>query len=281
MRGTPQQAVAGLAPDVIVGANARACAEKPLEPPLEWIHRTDADGDWYFVSANGPDGFRGEVGFRATGTVRLWDPVTGTVAPVPVVAAANGRTTLAFDFASGESAFVVFGKTDDEKVASSTAAAAPDASAPIGCWSVSFPPGWGAPERLELADLKSWTELPLGEEGRHFSGTATYRTTLRRGAAGTATLDLGRVETVATVFVNGRKARTLWAPPYRCAVELVAGANELRVEVANTWFNRLVYDAGRPEAQRKTWTIGAPKKGAPLEPSGLLGPVTVSLPHDR
>lgn len=82
-------------------------------------------------------------------------------------------------------------------------------------------------------------------------------------AAGVATLDLGRVETVATVFVNGRKVRTLWAPPYRCQVELAAGANELRVEVANTWFNRLVYDAGQPEAQRKTWTIGAPKKDAP------------------
>ena len=129
---------------------------------------------------------------------------------------------------------------------------------------------------MALDALKSWTELPLGEEGRHFSGTATYRTTLRRDAAGTATLDLGRVETVATVFVNGRKVRTLWAPPYRCQIELKAGENELRVEVANTWFNRLVYDAGLPEAQRKTWTIGAPKKGAPLEPAGLLGPVTLA-----
>ena len=286
VRGTPQRAVAGLTPDVVVGANARAGAEKPLEPPLEWIHRTDADGDWYFVSANGPDGYRGEVGFRATGSVQLWDPVTGTVTPAPVVATANGRTTLAFDFASGESAFVVFGKTGAGKAASAAMdrAACPAASGvctPVGGWSVSFPQGWGAPERLELESLKSWTDLPLGVEGRHFSGTAVYRTTLRRDAAGVATLDLGRAETVATVFVNGRKVRTLWAPPYRCRIELAAGANELRVEVANTWFNRLVYDAGQPEAQRKTWTIGAPKKDAPLEPSGLLGPVTVALPRDR
>ena len=150
------------------------------------------------------------------------------------------------------------------------------AAKPVGGWRLSFPQGWGARDEMALDALKSWTELPLGEEGRHFSGTATYRTTLRRDAAGTATLDLGRVETVATVFVNGRKVRTLWAPPYRCQIELKAGANELRVEVANTWFNRLVYDAGLPEAQRKTWTIGAPKKGAPLEPAGLLGPVTLA-----
>lgn len=229
------------------------------------------------MSANGPDGYKGEVSFRATGPAQLWDPVTGTVAPAPVVATADGRTALAFDFASGESAFVVFGKVCAGLAApTSTVAAAQAARTPVGGWSVSFPAGWGAPDRLDLDELKSWTELPLGEEGRHFSGTATYRTTLRRRAAGTATLDLGRVETVATVFVNGRKVRTLWTPPYRCPVELPAGESELRVEVANTWFNRLVYDAGRPEAQRKTWTIGGPKKDAPLKPSGLLGPVTVS-----
>ena len=93
--------------------------------------------------------------------------------------------------------------------------------------------------------------------------------------AGCATRDLGRVETVATVFVNGRKVRTLWAPPYRCAVELRDGANDLRVEVANTWFNRLAYDSGLPEKDRKTWTIAPPKKGTPPEPAGLLGPVTI------
>lgn len=276
VRGAPQAAVAGLEPDVVVGANARAGAAPCLEPPLEWIHRADADGDWYFVSANGPEGYKGEVDFRAAGAVQLWDPVTGETAPAPVVAAANGRTTLAFDFASGESAFVVFDRARAPGAAAACARPQGAAAKPVGGWRLSFPQGWGAPDEMALDALKSWTELPLGEEGRHFSGTATYRTTLRRDAAGTATLDLGRVETVATVFVNGRKVRTLWAPPYRCQIELRAGANELRVEVANTWFNRLVYDAGLPEAQRKTWTIGAPKKGAPLEPAGLLGPVTVA-----
>ena len=114
----------------------------------------------------------------------------------------------------------------------------------------------------------------MGEEGRHFSGTGTYTTTIQ-GKAGFVTLDLGRVETVADVYVNGRKVRTLWAPPYRCEVELKNGANEVRIEVTNTWFNRLAYDAGLPEDQRKTWTIAGPKKGVPLEPSGLLGPVVV------
>ncbi|MGN0848022.1 MAG: glycosyl hydrolase [Kiritimatiellia bacterium] len=270
VRGTPEQAVAGLRPDVVVGPTARVCAVKPLEPPFEWIHRTGPEGDWYFVSANGPRGYKGEVSFRATGAVRLWDPVTGAVKAAPVVCAKEGRTTLAFDFEPGESTFVVFGGAKE----TAPAAAPRRGSAEVGAWTVAFPEGWGAPKSLKLAELKSWTELPLGEEGRHFSGTATYTTTLR-GTGGVVTLDLGRVETVADVFVNGEKVRTLWAPPYRCEITLKDGVNDLRVDVSNTWFNRLAYDSGLPVEQRKTWTFGAPSRDAALEPAGLLGPVAI------
>ncbi len=273
VRGTPNAAVKGLKPDVIASANARAGKEPPLDPPLEWIHRTDARSDWYFVSANATEGYKGEVSFRCTGRVQIWDPVTGKAKDAQLVSVADGRTTLAFDFAAGESAFVVFGKLcrplplDGPFVRAKVDA--------ISGWQLSFPKGWGAPECVTVNELKSWTELPLGEEGRHFSGTATYTTTLSASAGGYIMLDLGRVETVATVFVNGQKIRTLWAPPYRCEIFLRDGANEVRVEVTNTWFNRLAYDAGLPEAARKTWTIAAPKKDAQRVPAGLLGPVTL------
>ena len=271
VRGTPAAAVAGLAPDVVVGPSTPAVPPSRLEPPVEWIHRTAPGQDWYFVCANGAEGYRGRVGFRATGPVQVWDPVTGAVRDVAPVSVADGRTTLALDFACGESAFVVFGKP----VPATAPCRAPAATlVTVGGWSVAFPAGWGAPASLKLDALKSWTELPMSDEARHFSGTATYTATVD-AKAGRATLDLGRVETVATVFVNGRKVRTLWAPPYRCAVELRDGANDLRVEVANTWFNRLAYDSGLPEKDRKTWTIAPPKKGTPPEPAGLLGPVTI------
>ena len=115
----------------------------------------------------------------------------------------------------------------------------------------------------------------MSDEARHFSGTATYRATFTASATDALQLDLGEVETIAEVFVNGKKARTLWAPPYRCDLAglLKDGENELRVDVTSTWFNRLAYDAGQPEAARKTWTIAAPRKGTPPKPSGLLGPV--------
>jgi hypothetical protein len=145
---------------------------------------------------------------------------------------------------------------------------------------LSFPAGWGAPASHEVKELKAWKDLDLSPEARAFSGTVTYTTTfdagkLKKGA--TCLLDLGRVDMVAEVTLNGKKLRTLWTPPYRLDIThaLKAGKNTLQIEVTSTWFNRLSYDAGLPEEQRKTWTINGPKKDAELRDSGLLGPVSI------
>ena len=154
---------------------------------------------------------------------------------------------------------------------------------PVKGWTVAFPEGWGAPRSLRLDALKPWSELELTPEGRAFSGTAAYRaafTVEALPADACLELDLGRVERIASVRLNGRLLGTLWAPPYRLDLSQAvrAGAeNLLEVEVTGTWFNRLVYDAGLPEAERKTWTIKGPPKDAALRPSGLLGPVAVRV----
>jgi hypothetical protein len=49
----------------------------------------------------------------------------------------------------------------------------------------------------------------------------------------------------------------------------------LSIDVTSSWFNRLVYDAGLPETERKTWTIAGPDKDKELRESGLLGPVNL------
>ena len=89
-------------------------------------------------------------------------------------------------------------------------------------------------------------------------------------------LDLGRVDMIADVQLNGAPAGVLWASPYRLTLKGKAGRNTLRIAVTGTWFNRLAYDAALPQAQRKTWTIAGPEAGAPLRESGLLGPVRIS-----
>ena len=75
----------------------------------------------------------------------------------------------------------------------------------------------------------------------------------------------------------GKKFDDVWSYPYRldvtCAVK--EGSNKLKVSVTDTWFNRLVYDAGQPEEKRRTWTIAGPSANAALRDSGLIGPVRI------
>ena len=119
-------------------------------------------------------------------------------------------------------------------------------------------------------------------EARAFSGTATYTTefTLDSLVPGSRVeLDLGRVEVIAGVKLNGEPVGTVWAAPYRLDIthSVKPGVNRLSLAVTSTWFNRLAYDAGLDEKARKTWTISGPAKDRPLRPAGLLGPVAVRL----
>ena len=117
-------------------------------------------------------------------------------------------------------------------------------------------------------------------EAKAFSGTATYETefdiaSIKSGSR--MVLDLGRVESIAKITVNGKTFPTAWAPPYNVDVTdaLRPGKNHLKVEVTDTWFNRMVYDSGRPEGERRTWAFRRPRKTEPLRDSGLLGPVAL------
>ncbi len=155
-----------------------------------------------------------------------------------------------------------------------------------GPWEVRFPPGSGAPASRVVPSLISWTQD--SQSGvRYFSGIATYHKEFELSAEQLVTdrlvfLDLGRVRFVADVCLNGTSLGILWKPPFRVDITHAAraGKNELVVEVANTWSNRLTGDANSPEGKRYcrtnitrslTWQV--PWKDTPLLESGLLGPV--------
>jgi hypothetical protein len=186
-----------------------------------------------------------------------------------------------------------------------------------GAWQVKFQSGRGAPESIELPALRS---LHLHENPgvKYFSGTATYSRPLDvpaefLGADRRVILDLGRVEVIASVRVNGREAGTVWKEPYRLDVTdfVRAGANTLEIAVTNLWTNRLIgdeflpveneygirdeqgndphgivrlpawYREGKPKPPGGRVTFSAWNfydKDEPLVASGLLGPVRLFNP---
>ncbi|SPE55394.1 putative Glycoside hydrolase (GH2) [Verrucomicrobia bacterium] len=176
-----------------------------------------------------------------------------------------------------------------------------------GPWQVHFSPDLGAPPSVAFESLVSWTARP--ETGvKYFSGAATYTKTfvlprefLARGRR--VFLDLGRVEVMAQLKLNGKDLGTLWKPPFRIEITGAArhGENNLEVRAVNLWPNRLIGDEQLPEdsdrnpdgslrswpgwlAEGKrspagriaftTWRLW--KRTDALLESGLLGPVTVT-----
>jgi hypothetical protein len=247
-----------------------------------WAHRSIEGADWYFVTAPKGQGFTGELSFRAKGEVELWDPVTGTSKPAESQPNAD-RTTVKLNLAQGGSCFVVFRKKESTGAAAKFKATENVATLPIsGSWKLAFPTGWGAPEALEITELKPWKDLDISAEGKAFSGTATYTTTFTIDKTAPDLeyiLDLGKVDMAAVVSLNGKEVGKLWAAPYRINLKdfIKQGQNTLSVQVTSTWFNRLAFDAGQPEDKRKTWTIAGPGKGSALRVSGLLGPVKLDV----
>ena len=151
-----------------------------------------------------------------------------------------------------------------------------------GPWQVTFP-GIAAP--MPFAKLASWTEH-ADPAIKYFSGTATYRNTFTQPPSqipnlkSQILLDLGGVESLADVTLNGQKFGTLWKQPFRLDVTDVIkpGANVLEVKVVNAWHNRLLGQKKEPAAFNapdtfKPWLFKEANIDGPLLPAGLLGPV--------
>ncbi len=177
-----------------------------------------------------------------------------------------------------------------------------------GPWEVHFAPDWGAPPVVTFERLISWSDH--SDAGvKYYSGTATYTKTLTvpgdtLAAGNRLYLDLGDVQAIARVTLNGHNLGTIWHPPFRVDITNIAKPdnNALEVQVVNLWPNRLIGDEQLPEDSERNpngtlkawpqWLLdGQPsptgrftftswrlwKKDDALLPSGLLGPVTLQV----
>ena len=121
-----------------------------------------------------------------------------------------------------------------------------------------------------IPKLISWTESE-NPGVKYYAGTATYRTIIdltpdQLAAGHSLILDLGRVEVIARVKLNGRDLGVLWKEPF--AVDLTQAArmghNELEIEVANLWVNRLIGDLREADDCEWTTKTGTTEKGLGL-----------------
>lgn len=246
-----------------------------VQGDVRWLHRQIEGANWYFVTPKKQDTFDGKVQFLAKGAAELWNPVTGEIKPLNVERQGE-YAVIELNLPKAGSCFIVFHQDREQKNVEETS---PNKMQPINnSWLVQFPKGWGAPAQLEIKELMPWCSMPISDEGKAFSGSVLYSTTFNAPADYKhLILDLGKVNMIAEISLNGQTLRTLWCTPYELDItnHVKAGENQLEIKVTSTWHNRLVYDASLPETDRKTWTIGAPKEGSSLKEYGLIGPVSI------
>jgi hypothetical protein len=247
---------------------------------VAWIHRREGNRDIYFVvnRKNTTIDLKGR--FRVTGkNVELWYPGNGSIKPASYSIDSTG-TTIDMQLTGNETVFVVFENKASQPSRFVSKKQYDELTELTGAWDIHFPKGLGAPEKIQLQKLASWTEN--SEEGiKYFSGTATYTKSfevkkewLKPGTK--VLLNLGEVKDIAEVYVNGTRLDLLWKAPYEADITkaVKAGSNKLEVLVTNQWTNRLAGDREHPDHKvLDSYPQPFGRRQYELTTSGLIGPV--------
>lgn len=255
----------------------------PANPQLGFAHRKLADSEIYFVANTSNQAYTGKVRFRVEGLKPEWlDPLSGRTLALGDEITLPPYSSLVAILSTGAKPAVP---------AKSATSGGMDLSTD---WKVSFE---GLDKSVSMDRLRSWTE---DAATRHFSGTAVYEkavTVSKQLSGDRVVLDFGEatpipesrsangmrawlqapVRDAAVVYVNGQRAGSVWAPPYRVELTglLKEGRNELRVVVANTSINRLA-SQGEPDYKAVAAKYGErfqmqDMRNLKPELSGLLG----------
>jgi len=237
----------------------RFLSHPPVEAPgIRGIRRRLADGTlvYFLLNQSGKD-FGGPVILATSGKpvrVSRFNAKTGVIEDLVSEPMDGGRIRVRIPLRADESAFVVLEAGAAADVVTPPASETTDRRVAdlSSDWSITSFEGPNAPAApLAVPNLCSWSESS-DPRLRHFAGRAVYekKVGFEGGALGKGhrvALDLGAVREIANVSVNGTYVGTLWEPPFCIdltdTIPASASSFDLKVEVVNTWPNRLIGDA--------------------------------------
>ncbi|MDR3627839.1 MAG: glycosyl hydrolase [Ignavibacteriaceae bacterium] len=275
--------------------------------PVRYVHHITGDLDIYFISNSSDKTVNADCLFRVNKKIpQLWDPLTGKVQNLSGYSFQENRTSIPICFEPNQSFFIVFDKEENSSADGTVNEKNINKNVIVknitGDWNVSFDSKWGGPDSVVFNKLEDWSKRP--EEGmKYYSGIAAYKKNielksddLKQGNS-KFFLELGEVNNLARVRLNGKDLGAVWAAPWHVDITdvLKEGNNELEIDVANLWVNRLIGDEQFPydgvkDGRWPDWlTEGKPrtsgrytftthnyyKKDSPLLKSGLIGPVKI------
>ena len=184
-----------------------------------------------------------------------WDPETGKRSSYDLPSDADG---FEIDLRPLESVLLVTGPKQDQPPHAPRAADHPDPLVIRTPWRVTFHPVQSDDSfALTMPSLLDFTTSD-DPRVRTFAGTAVYRTTFHLDELSYARLDLGcDNDFISEVKLNGHKLGVNWygSPVFELGEALRKGENHLAIRYTTTLWN----------------TMGKQK----LQPSGLIGPVTL------
>lgn len=280
------------------------------------LHRSMADAEIYFVINPSQAELTDRFAFDVKGRVpELWYADKGVIQRIHHWEELGDSTYVNLTLLSDESVFVIFPKYKNDKYNDIILPAIDiiQESEKIikGAWKIWFEPKLDVAFEQEftiLSDFSQHTESSI----KYFSGTATYKKEVEIddssiGKDKRFILDLGELNDIAALKINGVDAGVLWYPPYKTDITswLKPGKNMLEIAVTNNWTNRLIGDEQfpadfewgqdrgfergkamkafpdwfiqkqpRPSKDRKAFCIWYyHRKNSPLQPAGLVGPV--------
>ncbi|MDR1504942.1 MAG: hypothetical protein LBT43_21030 [Prevotella sp.] len=275
-------------------------------------HRRTPEADIFFV-INPDSKPQDTYGFPVKGRIpELWDAYRGTIRKTSKWKQQGDSVYVDLNLGKDESMFVVFPNINrtDYNILPEVEVLRKIITPVDGVWDVAFNPKLDKPFKRKFHILVDWSRQD-DEALKYFSGTVKYEKTILVSAEDLGknklvNIDLGELQDIAELEINGQNAGVLWLPPYKTDITpyLKPGKNKLAIYITNNWANRLIGDEQyladfewgtdrggegramkafpewflknqlRPSKGRKTFNVWYYyRKDSLLHPAGLFGPV--------